>query len=75
MKCTAVIARDVDKEVMVIESFKFYLDVGCLHDFIDFAIFLSTYEFSVLIRELNLEANFMMESLFEEVSTAPEGRL
>ena len=60
---------------MVIESFEFYLDVGCLHNFVDLAIFLSTYEFSVLIRELNLEANFMMESLFEDVSTAPESRL
>ena len=58
-----VIAGDVDQEVVFVESLKLNLHVSSLHDLVDLAVLLPADEFAVLIRELNLEANLVVEGL------------
>ena len=48
---------------MVVERLELDLHIGCLHDLVDLAILLPADEFAVLIRELNLEANLVVEGL------------
>ena len=48
---------------MVIKSVELYLDIRILHDFVDFAILLATDEVTMLVRQFNLEPNFVMEGL------------
>lgn len=48
---------------MFIECFKLDLDIGGLHDLVNFAVFLPADELTMLVGELNLEANLMMERL------------
>ena len=48
---------------MLIEGLKLDFDIRSLHDFVYLAIFLSADEFTMFIRKLNLEANFVMEGL------------
>lgn len=53
---------------MIVESLEFDLDIGGLHNLVDLSIFLTADEFTVLIRQFNLETNFVMESLWIAVS-------
>jgi len=54
---------DVDEEVVVVESLELDLDIGSLHDLVDFAILLPADELPVFVRELNLETNLVVEGL------------
>jgi hypothetical protein len=56
-------SSDVDQKVVVVEGLKLDFDVGRLHDLVDLAVLLPTDEFSMFVSELNLETNFMVESL------------
>ena len=58
-----VAASNVDEEVVLVEGLELDLDVGGLHDLVDLAVPLPADEFAVLIRELNLEANLVVEGL------------
>lgn len=55
---------------MIIERLEFDLDVRRLHDFVDLAVLLPADELSVFVGKLNLEPNFMMESLRESINHA-----
>ena len=61
-----VIAGDVDQEVVFVESLKLNLHVSGLHDLVNLAVLLATNELAVLIGELDLEANLMVETLYEK---------
>ena len=61
-----VIAGDVDQEVVFVESLKLNLHVSSLHDLVNLAVLLATNELAVLIGELDLEANLMVETLYEK---------
>ena len=58
-----VIAGDVDQEVVVVEGLKLDLDVSRLHDLVDLAVLLATYELAVLVCKFNLEADLMVVRL------------
>ena len=53
---------------MVVERFEFDLDVGGLHNLVDFAVLLATDELPMFIGELDLEANFMVERLANQLN-------
>ena len=61
-----VIAGDVDQEVVFVESLKLNLHVSSLHDLVDLAVLLATNELAVLIGKLDLEANLVVEALYEK---------
>ena len=48
---------------MLVERLELDLDIRRLHNLVDLAVLLATDEFTVLIRELNLETDLVMESL------------
>ena len=61
-----VIAGDVDQEVVFVESLKLNLHVSSLHDLVDLAVLLATNELAVLVGKLDLEANLVVEALYEK---------
>ena len=67
MKSTNVVACNVDEEVVVIEGLELDLDVGGLHDLVDFAVLLSTDKLAVLVGELDLEADLVVEGLLRRI--------
>ena len=66
MQNGGVVAGDVYEEVVLIERLEFDLDVSGLHDLVNLAVLLATNELAVLIGELDLEANLMVETLYEK---------
>lgn len=48
---------------MLIKRLELDFDVGRLHNLVDFTVLLSTYELAVFVRELDLEADLVMEGL------------
>ena len=58
-----ITASDVNEEVVFVERLELDLDVSGLHNLVDLAVLLPADEFAVLIRELNLEANLVVEGL------------
>lgn len=65
MKGTRIATSYVNEEVVIIERLELDLDVGRLHNLVELAVLLARDEFSVLVRELNLEADLVMERLDE----------
>ena len=61
LQSTTIIARDIYQEIIVVESLELDFDICGLHYFIDFTVLLATDKFTMLIREFNLEADFVME--------------
>ena len=51
---------------MLVECLELDLDICRLHDLVNLAVLLATNELAVLIGELDLEANLMVETLYEK---------
>ena len=51
---------------MLVEGLELDLHIGCLHDLVDLAVLLATNELAVLIGKLDLEANLVVEALYEK---------
>ena len=63
LKYGAIVASEIDEEIVVIERLKLNLHVRCLHDLVDLAIFLAADKFTVLIGQLDLETDLVVERL------------
>ena len=65
-----VVARDINEEVVIVESLKFDLDIRRLHDFVNLAVLLPRDELPMLVGKLHLEADLVVECLpFPSVHT------
>ena len=51
---------------MLVERLELDLDVSSLHDLVDLAVLLATNELAVLVGKLDLEANLVVEALYEK---------
>ena len=58
-----VTTGNLNVEIVIVQSLEFDLNVAGLHDFVDLSVLLSANEFTVLVRELDLEANLVLVDL------------
>ena len=63
MENRGIVTSDVDEEIIIIEGLELDLDVGGLHDLVDLAVLFAANKLAVFVGKLNLEANFVVESL------------
>ena len=49
MKRAAIVAGDIDAEVVIVECLELDLDIGCLHYLVDLAVLLPADEFAMLV--------------------------
>jgi hypothetical protein len=63
VKSSRIAAGNVDEEVIVVERLELDLDVGRLHDLVEFAVLLARDELAVFVRELDLEPDLVVERL------------
>lgn len=58
-----VVTRELDQEVMVVQRLKLDFGVGRLSDLVYLAVLLAADEVAMLVRELEREANLVVEAL------------
>ena len=58
-----IIASNVDQEVLIVERLELNFGVCHRHDLVDLAVLLPADKLPMLIRELQLEANLVLEGL------------